>query len=448
MNRSLIRTWMGRSLLAAMVLALAPALWAATPQVLDLETGTQRLHRANSDITRVAVGNPAIADVNIVNRRDFLVTGKALGLTSLIVWTKAEPAPREYRLRVISIRDPERPIVVDPELSETQIDEGHGMTGKLPNLLAHRRAAIAGQAGVKEGSFVDRSEVTLDTQVMTSIKIAEVSRTTAQRYGLNVMVNNPGASQTSGGIFVPGGHGSSTMGNINGGTLSSAVSNAFGLVVTDASKNIMGILNLLEGRGLARTLAEPSLLAMSGQTASFLAGGEFPVPISQGGATAGGISIEYKEFGVRLNLSPTVLSRDRIALKVAPEVSELDYGAAIQVGGVAVPALRVRRTETTVELGDGESFLLSGLVNSQMSTNVDKLPWLADIPILGAFFKSNSISREDRELVMVVTPRLVRPLAKGANLPKLPGAEYDGYNPGMAQTVFMENGEFDSGFSR
>ncbi len=448
MKPSLIRNLVRFCLLGCAALMAPLAATAAPPVVLDLESGTQRLHRANSDITRVAVGDPAIADVSIVNRRDFMLTGKSLGLTSLHVWTKGEPNAREYRLRVIGVRDPLRPPVTDPELSQAQIDEGRGMSGRLPNLMAHRRAAVAGQVGVKEGGFVDRSEVTVDTQVMTNIRIAEISRSTAQRYGINIMVNNPGGSQTSGGIFTPGSLGSSTPGNINGGSISSAVSNAFGLVVTDASKNILGVLNLLENRGLARTLAEPSLLAMSGQTASFLAGGEFPIPVSQGGATAGGISIEYKEFGVRLNLSPTVLSRDRIALKVAPEVSELDYGAAIQIGGVAVPALRVRRTETTVELGDGESFVLSGLVNSQLSTNVDKVPWLADIPILGAFFKSNSVSREERELVMVVTPKLVRPLAKGATLPPLPGADYDRYEPGMARTVFLEHGNFDSGFSR
>jgi pilus assembly protein CpaC len=212
--------------------------------------------------------------------------------------------------------------------------------------------------------------------------------------------------------------------------------------------SITAVLDILESRGLARVLAEPSLVAMSGQTATFLAGGEFPVPVSQGGAVAGGISVEYKEFGVRLSLSPTVLARDRIALKIAPEVSDLDFSAGIQIGGVSVPALKVRRTDTTVELGDGETFLISGLVSSNLISSIDKLPGLGDIPILGALFKSSNLEREDRELIMVVTPRLVRPMAKEARLPKMPGAEYDRYDPSWGRTILLENGDFDAGFSR
>ncbi len=151
---------------------------------------------------------------------------------------------------------------------------------------------------------------------------------------------------------------------------------------------------------------------------------------------------------MRLSLTPTVLSRNRIGLKVAPEVSDLDFSAGIQIGGVAVPALSVRRTETTIELGDGESFVISGLISSSLSDQVDKLPWLGSIPVLGAFFKSNNFERKDRELIMIVTPHLVRPMARGAPLPKLPGSEYDRYHPSAARSIFLESGDFDSGFSR
>ncbi len=143
-----------------------------------------------------------------------------------------------------------------------------------------------------------------------------------------------------------------------------------------------------------------------------------------------------------------MLSRDRIALKVAPEVSDLDFSAGIQIGGVAVPALLVRRTDTTIELGDGETFVISGLVSRNLVNNVNKVPWLGDIPVLGAFFRSTSINREDKELVMIVTPHLVRPLAREAKLPPLPGAKYDNYNPNFAQTMFLERGDYDTGFSK
>lgn len=417
-------------------------------EVLLVEQGTHRLHRAASEVVRVAVGNPAIADVNIINRRELLITGKQLGITSLLVWTKGGSRPREYRLRVGGVKDPLRNARPDAELVGAVIDQGRGVEGRLPNLTAHRRARLGAETP-KEGVLSDRSVVALDSQVMTEVKIAEVSRSTMQRYGLNVLVNRG----TTGALLGPGGLANVTQTSngyaVNADTgITAPLSDAFNLVVGDASRNILGILSLLEGKGLAHTLAEPSLVATSGQTASYLAGGEFPVPVSQGGAQAGGISVQYKEFGVRLTLSPTVLSRDRIALKVAPEVSDLDFSAGIQIGGVAVPALVVRRTDTTVELGDGESFVISGLVSSSLVDNVNKVPWLADIPVLGAFFKSLGVRREDKELIMVVTPRLVRPIARGAKLPKLPGSQYRDREPSLAKHVLLEDGDFDSGFSR
>lgn len=425
----------------------APAASASSPLVI-VEQGTQKLLRSDTDVTRIAVGNPVVADISVVNRRDLLTTGKAIGITSLMVWVKGKSDPRRYTLRVQLPTDPLKASRPDPELANAVIDPGRGVEGQLPNLLAHRRAALAA-AGQKEGALTDRSGVELETQVLTEVRIAEVSRKTLQRYGLNIAVSNPGSSQTSGSFNAPG-----TLGGVDvspgsaglSGTLKSSLADAFGIAIVDASKNITALLNVLEGKGLTRTLAQPSLLATSGQTASYLAGGEFPVPVSQGGSNSA-ITVEYKEFGVRLSLTPTVLSRNRIALKVAPEVSNLDFSAGIQVGGVAVPALTVRRTDTAVELGDGESFVISGLISTDLTDNVNKVPWLGDIPVLGAFFKSTSLDRTDKELIMVVTPHLVRPLARGVTLPRLPGEQY-AKTPGMAYNVFMERGNFESGFSR
>ncbi|HEY0973480.1 MAG TPA: type II and III secretion system protein family protein [Solimonas sp.] len=446
MNTVLLRVL--QCCLVALLCATSPAFASSQAPVLLIEQGTHKLHRSKSEVARVAVGSPEIADVNVINRRDLLISGRQLGVTSLMIWTKGADRPLEFRLRVVAAVDPLKSSVPDKELSGAQIDAGRSLEGRLPNLMAHRRAQQAAQAA-KEGQIVDRSGVDLESQVMTQVKIAEVTRSTLQRYGLNVLVNRG----TTGGIVGPGGLGGVSQNTDGSYTISGAsgfvpLRDAFNLVVGDTSKNILGILSLLEGQGLARTLAEPSLVATSGQTATYLAGGEFPVPVSQGGATSGGISIEYKEFGVRLSLSPTVLSRNRIALKVAPEVSDLDFSAGIQVGGVSVPALTVRRTDTTIELGDGESFLISGLVSSTMANNVNKVPWLGDIPVLGAFFKSLNVQREDKELIMVVTPNLVRPLARGARQPKLPGSEYDRNRPSIGYNVFLENGEFDAGFSR
>lgn len=177
--------------------------------------------------------------------------------------------------------------------------------------------------------------------------------------------------------------------------------NMFNIVWGGGSSKVLGMLNAMENSGFAYTLARPSLVAMSGQSASFLAGGEFPIPVPNG--EGNGISIEYKEFGVRLTLTPTVVGSDRILLKVAPEVSELDFTAGITIAGTAVPALNVRRTDTSISLADGESFVVSGLISTKNSSQVGKFPGLGDIPILGAFFRDSQINREERELLMVVT---------------------------------------------
>jgi len=434
---------------------------ASQPGLILVEQGTHKLVRSPGGVARVAVGDPNIADINVINRRELLVSGKALGVTSLFVWATKNGNPTEYRIHVGAVKDPLRAAAPpDPELKGVVIDQGLQLEGHLPNLLAHRRAKTATQQGAKDGKVADRSNVDLESQVLTEVKIAEVSRRTLQQYGLNLgklgsngqylNLTGPGAAaayQQAPSVLPPGGSGS--YGGVNAAIASVVpIQNAFNIVFGDMSNKLFGALSLLEQKGLARTLAEPSLVAMSGQTASYLAGGEFPVPVTQGGATSSAITIQYKEFGVRLNLTPTILSRDRIALKVAPEVSDLDFSAGIQISGVAVPSLIVRRTDTTIELGDGETFVISGLVSSNLVNNVNKLPWLGDIPVLGSFFRSTSINREDKELVMIVTPHLVRPLAKGAKLPGMPGAKYDNYDPSFANTTFFESGNFDTGFSK
>ena len=221
------------------------------------------------------------------------------------------------------------------------------------------------------------------------------------------------------------------------------LANGFNILWGGGSSKFLGALNALENSGFAYTLSRPSLVALSGQSASFLAGGEFPVPIPSSGSDS--LSIEYKEYGVRLNLTPTVIDRNRIHLKVAPEVSELDYSAGVVISGTQVPALNVRRTDTSISLADGESFVISGLINTTNRSTVNKLPGLGDIPILGAFFRDSGIQREEKELLMIVTPRLVNPLAADLELPELPGEQLRNYDPSVFRMLLFENGGFDQG---
>lgn len=438
---------MGRLVLAVIFSLTAGLAVAYLPdnQVLQVDKGTHELLRQSADIERVAVGDPSVADVNVINRREVLVTGKAMGITSLLIWGRNAGAPQEYRVTVGHPPNPAGELPQDPDLAQARVVPGQGLAGQVPSLGAHRRARAQSAEG-DAAEAVDASTVAVDTQVHAAIKIVEVSRTTLEQFGFNFIKNSLNTTVT---VSPPGALSgiaqNQELGSFDlaSGSGFRAVQDAFQLAIGDATNSVLGVISLLERRGLARTLAEPSLVAASGQQASFLAGGEFPIPVVQGNSNA--VSVEFKEFGVRLTMSPTVLSADRIALKVAPEVSELDFNSGFQSGGVAVPGLAVRRTDTTIELGDGESFVISGLISNRLQSSVDKIPFLGDVPILGAFFRSSQYTRDERELIMVVTPTIVRPLAAGAQTPPLPGAELDGYRPGFGELLLFENGRFDTG---
>lgn len=415
----------GKVLQSSSKLIMLLAAWsicgvAYSANTVQVGVGQQQIINTPERVSRVALGNPEVAEVNVLGVKQILLTGKKRGDTSLLVWPRGVDEPVRYSVVVGA--------------------------GDLPDVL------------------LDAKRQDLKTQVQTDIRIAEVSRTAIRRIGLNFVrnpnsgsaigVSPPGASAGIAGAG-GGGSGGSSLGSTGLSVLSATgfqpIGDAFNLLLTSKNKNTAGLLSILERRGLMHTLANPSLVAMSGQTATFLAGGEFPIPVAQGGGS-NSITIEFKEFGIRLSLTPTVLQANRIVLKVAPEVSELDFSSGVTVQGISVPGINVRRTDTTVELGDGETFIISGLVSQNLAANVDKIPWLGEIPILGAFFRSTSYSRNDRELIMVVTPHLVTPLAKGTEVP-MPGAEYDKYNPGSTDLFLFENGDFDpsgaaTGFTR
>ncbi|BDB17454.1 secretin [Pseudomonas sp. CYM-20-01] len=366
------------------------------PAVVEVGEGLQQELQSPVAITRLAIGDPKIADVRVNGDRNFLLTGVSSGATSLLVWTACASAPRQSMVFV---------------------------KGKATSALT-------------SVSLSPSQDPLLPSQVQTDIRFVEVSRSKLKEAstkllgtGANFFLGSPNILSPSEGVFkLPVSTDSFNVG-FGGG-------------------RVKAMINALERSGFAYTLARPSLVAMSGQSASFLAGGEVPIPVPSSGSDT--ISIEYKEFGIRLTLTPTVIDRNRITLKVAPEVSELDYSNAVQIQGIQVPALTVRRTDTSVSLADGESFVISGLISTNNRSTIDKFPGLGDIPILGAFFRDSTISREEKELLMIVTPHLVQPLAANAQLPSLPGEKLRSYDPNWYRLFFLENGNFDrrSGLSQ
>lgn len=403
------------SLVAAM-LALPGAAFAScaglepVPAVLEVTQGMQSELRFAVPITRLAIGDPEVADVSLHSKDSFLLVGKRGGSTSLLVWTACDREPRQSQVVV-------------------------------------QGAATAALAE----PLVRFDEEIVPSQVQTDIRFVEVRRSKLRELGVsifgtqsnNFLFGSPGTAP--GRIPVGGVNGitptpTTIPGSPVAGTGMPLSGNGFNIVWGGGSSKFLGVLNALENSGFAYTLAQPSLVALNGQSASFLAGGEFPIPVPSSGSDS--LSIEYKEFGVRLTITPTVVGRNRISLKVAPEVSELDFTAGITIAGTQVPALNVRRTDTSVSLADGESFVISGLISTNSSSVVDKLPFLGDVPVLGAFFRSSRIERDERELLMVVTPRLVQPLAANVQLPDLPGEQYRNYDPGVFRQLFLENGDF------
>jgi pilus assembly protein CpaC len=320
------------------------------------------------------------------------------------------------------------------------------LSGSIASLAQYDNLAQAVNADVKQ---VDNTVANFESQVQIDIKIVEVSRSKLLRYNVNFATIGQGvtASPFSQKRFSFG-----TGASANELTLTN---NVFGLGILTGGigRGLLTNFEILESNGFAYTLAEPTLIALSGQTATFLSGGEIPIPTSSSRDATGqvNVGITFKEFGIKVALSPTVLDNKRIILKVAPEVSELDPANGVVLAGTQIPALKVRRADTTVALGDGESFVISGLVSQNTLASSDKFPGLGNLPFIGAFFKSNHFNRDDRELVMIVTPHIVKPIAANAETPPLPGEHYRNYNPGFSNFVFKESGKFElptGGFSK
>lgn len=424
----------------ALLLAVLPAA-AETSAAVRLESGQQQVYSHAQPFKRVAVSDPAVAGISVLSTRNLLITGKEVGSAEISLWESEQDARPTLvlKIEVSASADLQRQKLEAAAVAPLQVapaGDGMALSGGAGSLEKHALAQQALAADSK--GQLDASVAAFDSQVQIDIKIVEVSRQNMMRAGFFLGKNE---GNTTIAIGAPG-----TLSGVesigSGFTLESSsgflpILNAFNLIFGNSGSGLLGTLSVLEANGFAYTLAEPSLTAISGQSATFLAGGEFPVPIRSGSGADSTVTIHYKEYGVRLMLSPTVLDGNRIFLKVSPEVSELDFNNAVQSGGVSVPGLRVRRTDTSVALGNGESFVISGLVSRNTLSHVDKFPWLGDLPVIGAFFRSTRFDREDKELLMVVTPHLVRPIARHAQLPALPGSDVHDYQPSFSEMFFQ-----------
>ncbi len=423
----------GRWLAAALVVACCgvllapPRSAAAAPAIQDrpaiaLEIGKAFLMRLPEATKTVMIADPDVADVQVSGPTSVLLLGKKPGATNLYVLTQTGGAA-SYP---VNVRRPTEQILAAllKAVPTAKIDVAGTLNGvTVSGTVASPRDAntlknVAQQFVGEHETVVFNVNVTGSTQVNLRVRVAEVSRSIAKNFSFNwdALYNNgriavglltgrsfTGTGTSGFGQFVanPGGQYSVGAGGISPG----------------GSLNIQALIDALVSEGLVTVLAEPNLTALSGETADFLAGGEFPVPIPQagtGGSTT--ITIDFKQFGVGLDFTPTVLDDNRLSIKMKAEVSELTSTGAITIDGFTIPALDVRRAQTTIELGSGETFAIAGLLQNNVTSQINSFPWLGDVPVLGALFRSTSFQRNESELVIIVTPYIVRPTAQASSV--------------------------------
>lgn len=375
-----------------------------------------RVLRVSRPFAELRVGNPEIADVLPLTTQNLYILGKSPGSTSLSIL-----APDRNPIAVIDIMVSYDTEGIKRRLFELMPSEQIEVRGSADTVILSGKVTGAGHASNAQavaesfapGKVTNLIQVKGSQQVMLAVRFAEMKRTIVKELGLNTSA------------VLDGNDGEFTL--KTGRLLSNAgVGNLFGSIgITDlvfGDSTIAGVLDALEQKGLVKTLAEPNLIALSGESASFLAGGEFPIPVSQGSQsrdtaeadnafTGSGVSIEYKQFGVSLAFTPTVIGDDIINLVVAPEVSALDPATSVIVDNLEIPGLTTRRAKTTVELRDGQSFAIAGLLQNDFSDSISSFPFLGDLPIIGALFRSTQYQKGETELVIVVTPHLVNPAA-------------------------------------
>lgn len=385
-------------------------------------------------MTDVFIANDAVADVQVKSQRQLYVFGKAGGETTIYASNSRGDVIWSANIRVgsnidsidqmLALAMPEAQIGVSTMGTNTVLLTG---TVKAPEDAAEAERLVQAFVG-DDTNVISRFKMATPLQVNLQVRFAEVSRSLVRTIGANLLtVDQTGGFQfgvTTGRAFAPqytpGSPGGVGVGVTEGPDGSTVVTGASGGTTIGGFGKLLGLdigaaLDLAERDGLVTTLSQPNLTALSGETAEFLAGGEFPIPTSQGlGATA----IEYRKYGVSLAYTPTVLANGRISIRVRPEVSELSSQGAVTIDNFQIPALTTRRAETTVELGSGQSFMIAGLMSNNAQNTIDKAPGAGDIPILGNLFRSRSFRRGETELVIVVTPYLVKPV--NANDIKLP----------------------------
>ncbi|HEV2762018.1 MAG TPA: pilus assembly protein N-terminal domain-containing protein, partial [Pyrinomonadaceae bacterium] len=391
------------------------------PVPINVLVGQSRVINFDRPIGRFSVSNPEIAEAVIVAPDQVLVNGKAFGQINLIAWEQKGSGQFVVfdvfvRINLSLIDRQMRVLFPNDDIRLNQANDSVVMSGTVadPKTIGQAEAVVKA-AGFKTVNML--SSPTRNTaQVQLSVRVAEVSRSRLRDLGTSYMFQS---SPGTGGYMNTGG-GPTSLSDARGGLLSGTFTNALNLFVMGG--NAAGMIRALKQQGALRELAEPNLIAMDGQEAHFLAGGEFPVPVIQQGADRSTVVVVFKEYGVKLRFKPTILDEDHIRLELEPEVSTIDFANGVKFDGFIIPGLKTRRAKTGVELRDGQSFALAGLLENTESKTLSKMPVVGDIPVLGNLFKSKAYQKQETELIFIMTAQLVKPVSPD-DIPNMRGID-------------------------
>lgn len=382
------------ALCAQPVLAWTQRSAAAGADRLELRRGKSAVVEADAAFATIVVADPEIAEAMPTSNRSFFVRGKRPGGTTVLIYDEAgaiaELIEVEVKLGLDELRGDLRRLLPGEIIDVYAVHDGVYLDGKVTTAAAAEMALQLAErhvpGGVANGLSVGQSQ-----QVMLEVRFLEASRNAVREIGFGNTINA-----------------NDVVVGTESGTVSGLLEKTLAVFTNVGGENIDIRLRALEEKGVIRTLAEPNLVALSGDTASFLAGGEFPIPVA---SRDNEVTVEFKKFGVSLDFTPTVLGDGLVNLRVRPEVSALDRGNGIRASNIDIPGVSVRRADTTVELHDGQAFAIAGLLQNNYSNDVRQTPWVGNVPVLGALFSSKRYQRNETELVIIVTPRLVQPFS-------------------------------------
>jgi len=407
-----------RILISSVTLTLAAG-WsfAQTAEDLRLTIGKSVVIDYPSDIRQIATSSPDILDASPITTREILLHGKGLGSATLVVWSKSGQRTF-YNCTVDLNLDPLRRMLKETfPMDDIQVRSTRdtlSLSGSVRNKEEGDRAvAVAGSFAKTVVNNLGVNVGMAEKQILLRVKFAELDRVREIQYGVNLLAAPGGtligsttgqftSTSTTGSVSVPSSSGASTA--------ISTITQALSLFAFDPKLNLGAFLKALESQSILQTLAEPNLVTTNGKEASFLVGGEFPVPVVQGGSGAGAVTVQFREFGIRLKFTPVLTDHRTIKMHLAQEVSTLDPADGVSLNGFVIPALSTRRAETDVELGEGQSFVVAGLVSNAESDTFTKIPVLGSLPIIGYLFKSRDEKKNRTDLVVLVTPEITEPL--------------------------------------